>query len=59
MQGRLPPLTWLRAFEAAARRLRRIYVYLFIAQQVAWLVKLSSQPTQARSIAEAVARCLR
>jgi uncharacterized membrane protein len=42
--------------KAAARRLRRIYVYLFVAQQVAWIVKLSSQPGQAHSVGEVVGR---
>jgi len=42
--------------KAAARRLRRIYVYLFVAQEVAWIVKLASHPTQATSLSEIVSR---
>ena len=38
--------------KAAARRLRRVYVYLFAAQLVAWLVKLAIHPDQATSMGE-------
>ena len=41
---------------ATARRLRRIYIYLFGAQAVAWGVKLSSQPSPASSFADVVER---
>lgn len=36
--------------KAAARRLRRIYLYLFAAQLLAWVVKLSSHPEPASSM---------
>jgi uncharacterized membrane protein len=42
--------------KAIARRLRRIYLYLFGVQLVAWLLKLSSQPTPASSLRELVSR---
>lgn len=42
--------------KAAARRLRRVYVYLFAAQWLAWILKLSSHPTPAASIGEVIAR---
>ena len=42
--------------KAAARRLRRVYVYLFAAQLLAWLLKLASHPTPTTSLAEIVAR---
>ncbi len=42
--------------KAAARRLRRVYVYLFAAQLLAWILKLASQPTQTASLSEIVAR---
>lgn len=52
--GRTVPTMPLRV--AAARRLRRVYLYLFAAQQVAWIVKLSSHPTRATSLGELVER---
>ena len=42
--------------KAIARRLRRIYVYLFAVQFLAWVLKLSSQPTPASSFLEVVSR---
>lgn len=42
--------------KAVARRLRRIYLYLFGVQLVAWIWKLSSSPTPSGSAAEWVAR---
>lgn len=42
--------------KAAARRLRRIYLYLFGVQLLAWVLKLSSQPRPASSFAEIVSR---
>jgi uncharacterized membrane protein len=42
--------------KAAARRLRRVYVYLFTVQLLAWLLKLSSHPSQTTSIADFVTR---
>lgn len=42
--------------KAVARRLRRIYVYLFAAQWLAWILKLSSHPTQAESVREVMLR---
>ncbi len=41
---------------AAARRLRRVYVYLFATQALAWLVKLSTHPSPLESPAELVPR---
>lgn len=35
--------------KAVSRRLRRVYVYLFLAQVLAWLLKLSMHPTDATS----------
>lgn len=42
--------------KAIARRLRRIYLYLFGVQLLAWVLKLSSQPTPASSFHELVSR---
>jgi uncharacterized membrane protein len=42
--------------KAVARRLRRIYLYLFGVQLIAWIFKLSSQPTPASSFHELVSR---
>ena len=42
--------------KAIARRLRRIYLYLFGVQFLAWNLKLSSQPTPASSFRELVSR---
>lgn len=42
--------------KAAARRLRRIYLYLFAVQLLAWGLKLSSGPTPARSLPELISR---
>jgi uncharacterized membrane protein len=41
---------------AIARRLRRIYLYLFGVQLLAWVLKLSSQPTPASSFHDLVSR---
>ena len=46
----------MRMRKAAARRLRRVYFYLFAAQWLAWILKLSSHPTPAGSAAEVIAR---
>jgi len=42
--------------KAVARRLRRIYLYLFGVQLLAWVLKLSSQPTPASSFREFISR---
>ena len=42
--------------KAAARRLLRIYLYLFAVQFFAWLFKLSSQPEATSSMDEIVSR---
>jgi uncharacterized membrane protein len=42
--------------KAVARRLRRIYLYLFAVQLFAWLLKLSNQPTPTSSLGEILAR---
>ena len=42
--------------KAAARRLRRVYVYLFAVQGLAWLLKLASHPEPAASAREAIER---
>jgi len=42
--------------KALARRLRRVYVYLFGIQLLAWGFKLSNQPAPASSLAELVTR---
>jgi uncharacterized membrane protein len=42
--------------KAAARRLRRIYLYLFGVQLLAWILKLSSQPTPVSSFGEFISR---
>lgn len=42
--------------KAVARRLRRVYLYLFAVQLFAWIVKLSSQPAPAMSFHEVVSR---
>jgi uncharacterized membrane protein len=42
--------------KALARRLRRVYLYLFAAQWLAWVVKLSSHPTATASMSELIAR---
>ena len=42
--------------KAVARRLRRIYLYLFAVQLLAWLFKLSSTPGPAKSLAEFIHR---
>jgi len=52
--GRTVPI--MSIGKAAARRLRRIYLYLFAVQLIAWLLKLSSDPTPASSLGELVAR---
>ena len=38
--------------KATARRLRRVYVYLFAVQMLAWLMKLASHPTPVQSTNE-------
>lgn len=43
-------------WKAAARRLRRVYVYLLGVQLIAWIFKLVSDPTPATSFAEVSAR---
>lgn len=52
--GRTVPTMPLR--KAAARRLRRIYLYLFGVQVFAWGVKLAGHPEEARSMAEVIER---
>jgi uncharacterized membrane protein len=42
--------------KAIARRLRRVYLYLFGVQLLAWLFKLSSHPTPAGSLGEVIER---
>lgn len=42
--------------KAVARRLRRIYLYLFGVQLLAWILKLSSQPTPVSSFGELISR---
>jgi uncharacterized membrane protein len=42
--------------KAIARRLRRIYLYLFGVQLLAWVLKLSSQSPSVHSIAELASR---
>ena len=42
--------------KAIARRLRRVYLYLFAVQLIAWIAKLSSQPTPAASFQDLVSR---
>ncbi len=42
--------------KAVARRLRRVYVYLFAAQWLAWMLKLSAHPEPATSVREAISR---
>ena len=42
--------------KATARRLRRVYLYLFLAQWLAWILKLASHPTPAASVSEVIAR---
>jgi uncharacterized membrane protein len=43
-------------FKATARRLRRVYLYLFAAQWLAWILKLSTHPSHATSMREVVER---
>ncbi len=43
-------------WKATARRLRRVYLYLFAAQWLAWMLKLSTHPTQATSLGELIGR---
>jgi uncharacterized membrane protein len=52
--GRTVPVMRLR--KAAARRLRRIYLYLFAVQLLAWSLKLSIHPTPAGSLREFIER---
>jgi uncharacterized membrane protein len=42
--------------KAVARRLRRVYLFLFGAQLLAWLLKLASDPSPAEDLADLVAR---
>ena len=42
--------------KAAARRLRRVYVYLFAVQGLAWLMKLATHPEPAQDAGALVAR---
>ncbi len=42
--------------KAIARRMRRIYLYLFGVQLLAWVLKLSSQPTPAGNFDEFISR---
>lgn len=42
--------------KAAARRLRRVYLFLFAVHWLAWWVKLWSQPSSATSLGEVVGR---
>ncbi|MGH0037080.1 MAG: DUF2270 domain-containing protein [Myxococcota bacterium] len=42
--------------KAVARRLRRIYLYLFGVHWLAWLLKLSAHPEPAGSLSQTVAR---
>jgi uncharacterized membrane protein len=42
--------------KATARRLRRVYLYLFVVQWLAWILKLSSHPTPAASVSEVIGR---
>ena len=52
--GRTVPI--MSIGKAAARRLRRIYLYLFAVQLLAWTLKLSSDPTPVASLDELVTR---
>jgi uncharacterized membrane protein len=49
----VPTMPILRA---TARRLRRVYLYLFLAQWLAWILKLASHPAPAASVSEVIAR---
>jgi len=42
--------------KAMARRLRRIYLYLFAVQLLAWLLKISNHPAAATSFSEWIGR---
>ncbi len=46
----------MRLRKAAARRLRRIYLYLFAVQLLAWSLKLSIHPTPVGSLRDFVDR---
>jgi uncharacterized membrane protein len=52
--GRTAPTMPL--IKAIARRLRRIYLYLFAVQLLAWLLKLSNHPNESLSVTELVRR---
>lgn len=52
--GRTAPT--MSVLKAAARRLRRIYLYLFAVQVLAWAIKLSGQPTPVDSLAQFIDR---
>ena len=42
--------------KAVARRLRRVYLYLFAVQLLAWILKLADHPEPTRSLPDLVAR---
>ncbi|MDG2304559.1 MAG: DUF2270 domain-containing protein [Candidatus Binatia bacterium] len=42
----------MRLSKAAARRMRRVYIYLFGVQLIAWMLKLVSDPTPATSFSQ-------
>ena len=42
--------------KAIARRIRRIYFFLFVTQALAWLLKLASHPPATRSVHDIVER---
>lgn len=52
--GRTVPIMPLK--KAVARRLRRVYLYLFAVQLLAWTLKLANHPTPATSLATVVER---
>ena len=52
--GQTVPTMSLR--KAMSRRLRRVYVYLFLAQVFAWVLKLTIHPTSAASAQEWIER---
>ena len=52
--GQTVPTMSLR--KAMSRRLRRVYVYLFLSQVFAWIVKLAIHPSTAASFEEWLAR---
>ncbi len=52
--GQTVPTMSLR--KAMSRRLRRVYVYLFLSQVFAWVLKLTIHPTAASSVGEWLGR---